>query len=59
MFTSAEHKAEWSRNPDVHGDHRVPVDSDSHRPRTDEAYVRNDLPLDVRLGIPGRAGTAY
>jgi hypothetical protein len=39
--------------------HRVPVDSDSHGPRTDEAYVRNDLPLYVGLGIAGRAGTVH
>ena len=56
---AAEHKAERGRDPDVHGDHRVPVDSDSHGPRTDEANVRNDLPLHVGLGIAGRAGTAY
>ncbi len=46
-------------DPDVHGDHRVPVDFDSHGPRTGEAYVRNDLPLHVGLGIAGRTGTAY
>ncbi len=57
--SSAEHKAAWSRNPDGHGDYCVPVDSHSHGPRTDEAYVRNDLPLYVELAIAGRAGTAY
>ena len=34
---SAEYAAERCRNPDVYRDHRVPVDSDSHRPHADEA----------------------
>jgi len=57
--SASEHKAEWSRNPDLHGDHRVTVDSDSHGRCTDEANIRNDLPLHVRLGVSGSAGTAY
>ena len=59
LSAPVEYEAERCRNPDVHGDYRVPADSDSHRPRADQAYVRNDLPLYVGLGIAGRTGTAH
>ena len=35
--SKADDQAERCRNPDVHRNHRVLVDSDSHRPRADEA----------------------
>ena len=54
LSASAEYEAERRRNPDLHGDHCVPVDSDLHGSSTDEANIRNDLPLYVGLGVAGR-----
>lgn len=56
---SVEYQTERRRNPGVLRDHCLPANSDSHRPHSNQANIRDDLLLPLRLGQPRRIGAAH